>query len=241
MTVSALFLPGSVLAIAALAPWCLNWALRPLVRGAALPAALARATAIANVVLAALLILLARVEERSVTFGQLWRHDPWSALLLGALAGLFLHFAGSGSPLPIASLREQRPARGAGVILFVLGATATVAIWFGAGLPSLLLHLHRLPALLLIACGYGLTRGGSGQDHVLLGAIDGLLLGLLGILTGSIVAVLLAQLVADVWAYVSAAAQAEELALEAEAGQPNLPAWRPHERDLPEDRVERLG
>jgi hypothetical protein len=241
MTAAQILLPGALLALAALLPWCLRWVLRASERSDAPSAALARASAAANIAIAVLLLLLARNGGRLVTLGHLWRHDPWSALLLGALAGLFLHFAGSGSPLPIASLRWPHARQRSGALLFVLGAAASVAIWFGVGVPSLLIRLPRLPSLLLVGSGYGLARGGAGQDHVVLGAIDGLLLGLLAILSGSVVAVLLAQLVADVWAYVSAAAQAEDLALAVEAGEPNLPDERRKPHEFPEDRVERLA
>ncbi len=241
MTAAQWLVSGCLLALAALLPWCLRWVVRPSEGSDAPPVALARVSAAVNIAIAVLLLLLARDGGRLVMLGHLWRHDPWSALLLGALAGLFLHVAGSGSPLPIASLRGQHARQRAGAFLFVLGAAASVAIWFGAGLPSLLSRLPRLPSLLLAGSGYGLARGGAGQDDVLLGAIDGLLLGLLSILSGSVVSVLVAQLVADVWAYVSAAAQAEDLALAVEAGEPNLPDERPKPHEFPEDRVERLG
>jgi hypothetical protein len=84
-------------------------------------------------------------------------------------------------------------------------------------------------------------RAASARDHPLLAAIDGLLLGLLYLLTGSLLAVLVAQLVADLWAYVSAANQAEETALAADAGEPFLARTSGIDSDRNEDVVERLG
>jgi hypothetical protein len=235
---------GALVAAAAL-PWALRGVVTAGDRPDGAPSTLLmRLSAIANLALMALLLSLAWLSTgRLVAVGQLWRHDPWSALLFGALAGLFLHVAGSGSPLPLASLRDSARARAssAGTLLFLVGAAATVGIWFGVGLPSLLHWLPRLPALFLAGAGYGLARGGSGQDHILLGAIDGLLLGLLMLLTGSLLAVLLAQVVADVWAYAGAAAEAEDRALAVEAGEPNFPGHRPEPAGDAEERVERLG
>jgi hypothetical protein len=150
---------------------------------------------------------------------HLWRHDPASALFVGALAGFLLHFAGGGSPLAVASLTRVRglragdhssPADLPTVVLFVLAEVAAVLVWFGAGLGTLQRLLPRLVALALVAIGFGLRRAATGQDQVLLGAIDGFLLGLLAYLSGSLIAVLVAHLEVDLLAYVRATDELEE-------------------------------
>src|SRR6202007_1568584 len=110
---------------------------------------------------------------------RLWRHDPASAAFIGALAGLFLNVAGSGSPLLVASLL---PPNGKGstrraavpqwtILLFALGETAAGIVWFGIALGTGLLLLPRMAALIIVAAGYGLRRAVAGQDHLLLGAL----------------------------------------------------------------------
>jgi hypothetical protein len=150
--------------------------------------------------------------------GQLWRHDVWSALLIGVLAGFLLHVVGGGSPLPVASLRSSRRTTGAALpgpgfltaLLFVAGESAAVFIWFGVGLGTFIHTAPRLLSLALVALGFGFRRAACGQDHPLLGAIDGLMLALLYLATGSIVAVVVAHLAGDLLAYVSAANEEEE-------------------------------
>lgn len=188
---------------------------------------LVRATSIAEAGCATALLLLGVLSHgHLIALGHVWRHDIWSALLFGALGGLALHFVGGGSPLPIAALRTARlPAArsraGLGTVaLFLLGEACTVVVWFGAALPTLARGPSRLLALLLVAGGYGCGRAAAGEDHPLLGAVDGVLLGLLATLTGSLLTVGIAQLVADLLAYVSAASHAEETALAIDAGAP---------------------
>ncbi len=218
-------------------PWVVRLLVRVRERSDGAPSlALVRWTAGANVIGAALLIVMglrwmgAAAGGPGVVLAHLWRHDPWSAILFGALAGLFLHFVGGGSPLPVASLRagratSARAARGAdpaSVALFVFGELASIVLWFGAALPTLLHASSRLVALPLVALGYGLGRAAAGQDHPLTGAIDGLLLGLAYLFTGSLLAVEIAHFVVDLLAYVSAASSAEEAEMESDAGAPVL-------------------
>ena len=149
---------------------------------------------------------------------RLWRHDPASAIFIGALAGLFLNVAGSGSPLVVASLALPAsglpPTRGAAprwtVALLALGEIAAGVAWFGVALGTALSVFPRLVALMLLACGYGSRRALAGQDHLLLGAVDGLLLGLLAIFSRSIIAALLARAISDALAYVRVAGEIEE-------------------------------
>jgi hypothetical protein len=226
---------GAILLASAASLWVARGAIRGRERPDGAPAlVLVRAVEAAQLAFAAILLITGVLSGgRLATLGHLWRHDLWAALLLGGLAGLFLHVIGGGSPLPIASLRAARQtlrlrsadADPGTVLLFVIGEVAAVVIWFGVGLPTLLPVLPRLLALPLVALGYGVGRAAAGQDHFLLGTIDGLLLGLLYLVTGSLVAVVLAHLLVDILAYVSAATQAEEDALAVEAGEPlNLPA-----------------
>jgi hypothetical protein len=229
MTPAAAIVPFALLAFAAM-PWLVRRFVRDRERSDGAPSlALIRASSLLNAVVAAGFVVAAVVSHgRVAVLAYPWRHDIWSALLLGALAGLLMHVLGSGSPLPMASLSRSRwPANPVGrqaglrsVALFLAGETGTLFIWFGVGLPSLLRLFPRLLALPLSAAGYGLGRGASGLDHPLTGAIDGLLLGLLYLLTGSFVAVLIAHFLVDILAYVSAANSAEETAMELEAEQP---------------------
>jgi hypothetical protein len=250
MATSGIILVSGLLLVAAALPWLGRLLVRTTERRDGAPTlALVRVGALAQIVSAIVLVGVSLVSGgRLAVLGHIWRHDVWSALLFGVLAGLFLHFAGGGSPLPIASLRAVRSPRaqeaGAGpatAALFVLGEMGGIMAWFGVGLPSLLRALPRLPSLLLVAAGYGLGRAAAAQDHPLLGAIDGLLLGLLYLLTGSLLAVLVAHLVADLWAYVSAASHAEEMELAIEAGEPQLPHYHADPASRSGDATEPLG
>lgn len=221
-----------LLILASLAPWAVCRLVRVRERPDGAPAlALVRLTSAVNVAFA-IVFLAAGIASRGriVTLAHPWRQDIWSALLFGALAGLLLHVLGGGSPLPIASLGgHRRPSAGARdadigtVVLFVLGEVASVGIWFGAGLPTLLRSFARLLTLPAVAAGYGSGRAAAGQDHALTGAIDGLLLGLLYLLTGSFLATVVAHLLVDALAYVSAASNAENAEMELDAGSPILP------------------
>ena len=231
MTAGTLILLTILLAALA-APWAARGLVRDRERPDGAPStALLRCTGCVNIAFGALLLALGLVYPgRVVMLAHLWRHDVWSALLFGALAGLFLHVVGGGSPLPVAALgsERRRPVAFRGtaglttVTLFALGEAALLTIWFGAGLPSLLHPLTRLLSLALIAAAYGSGRAAAGQDHPLTGAIDGLLLGLLYLLTGSFVAVVVAHFLVDILAYASAAGTAEDAELAQEAGQPIL-------------------
>jgi hypothetical protein len=150
---------------------------------------------------------------------HLWRHDPASALLIGALAGFALNIAGGGSPLAIAGLMGQTsPAQKharhaidqATILLFFAGELAGLAIWFGTVLGQLLRAIFRLIALAIVATGFGVRRAAAGQDHPLLGAVDGLLLGLLAVLSGSVLSVLVAHEASDLFAYVRVASEIED-------------------------------
>jgi membrane protease YdiL (CAAX protease family) len=225
MTAAPLLVLVFLLSSSVAAPWLVRRSLRSAERPDGSPSAsLLRASESLNIAFAlALLALGLGGQGRLVSLAHLWRHDLWSALLIGALAGLFLHFVGGGSPLPVASLHSARRRTDAdtlGVLLFAFGEAGAVIIWFGAGLPSLLHLLPRLLSLPVVAGGYGLARAAAGQDHPLLGAIDGLLLGLLYLLSGSLLAVLLAHFVVDLLAYVSAATHAEDAEMASEAGEP---------------------
>ena len=204
---------------------------------------LVRLTAAIDVAFAAVVLGAALYSRGSFPWmGRLWRHDVWSALLIGALAGSFLHVVGGGSPLPLASLRSpgghenrshRRPAGLATVLFYVAGEASAVLIWFGAALGTFIHVVPRLVALAIVAAGYGSRRAASGQDHPLLGGIDGLLLALLSLVTGSLLAALVAHLVSDVLAYVSAASQAEEADLTQDAGEPAAafaPGFAEHSR-----------
>ena len=152
----------------------LHFGLRGSVRPDGSPSpGLVRSSELLNAVFALALVVIAVISRGSlVVLGHAWRHDLWSALLIGALAGLFLHVVGSGSPLPVASVRPARrptDADAVTILLFVLGEAGAVLIWFGAGLPSLLRLLPRLMSLPVVAAGYGLSRAAAGQDHPLLG------------------------------------------------------------------------
>ena len=215
-----LFLATTLLAIS-----LLYWLPRRLLRqaertdGAPKPG-IVRASAATDVLAAGFLISVSLLSHgRAFQAGQLWRHDFWSALLIGALAGFFLHVVGGGSPLPLASLRATRMTNGVAsrsgpglptALLFLSGEAAAIYVWFGVGLATFIHLAPRLFSLALVALGFGLRRAASGQDHPLLGAIDGLLLAVLYLATGSLLAVIVGHVVGDVLAYVSAAAEAEE-------------------------------
>lgn len=215
------------------------WVLRRLPRAATSgdgspSAALVRLIGLADLV--SLLLLLAAhtvLGGRGPEMLSLWRHDLPSAVLIGALAGSFLHVVGGGSPLPLASLRpsygirlgSRDPSAGfATILLFVCGEAASVVFWFGAALATFVHVLPRMAALPLVAAGFGSRRAAAGQDHPLLGAIDGLLLGLLGLAAGSLVSVLVAHFVGDLLAYVSAAGDLEDSVLAQDASQPTAAA-----------------
>jgi hypothetical protein len=200
----------------------LPWRLlrRPERRDGAPRPAVVRISAVIDIISALALLAAAYLSHgRLVETGQLWRHDIWSTLLFGVLAGFLLHVVGGGSPLPVASLRAPRRDPGSAALagpgfstalLFVAGESAGIFVWFGAGLPTLIHAAPRLLCLALVALGFGSRRAAGRQDHALLGAIDGLLLALLYLATRSLLAVVVAHLLGDVLAYVSAANEAEE-------------------------------
>src|SRR5437667_9333020 len=98
---------GPILLAAAVAPWAARRWVRVRERPDGAPSAdLLRWTAAISAGFGGLLLALGTAfPGRIVTLAHLWRHDIWSALLFGALAGLFLHLVGGGSPLPLAALR----------------------------------------------------------------------------------------------------------------------------------------
>jgi hypothetical protein len=221
MTSAGVVFAALALVVASLLYWLPRRILRqPERRDGAPRPALVRSIAAIDVGSAALLLTAGFLSHgRLVQTGPLWRHDVWSALLIGVLAGFFLHVVGGGSPLPVASLRAPRlsgdfgPLPGPGfptAALFFAGEAASTYVWFGVGLATFIHVAPRLFVLALIALGFGFRRAASGQDHPLLGAIDGLLLAVLYQASGSLLAVVVAHLVGDVLAYVSAASDAEE-------------------------------
>lgn len=166
----------------------------------------------------AILVVTVLTRDQWAHLARYWPADPLPALLFGALGGLFLHTVDCGSALPIAALRRERtqsangPRSSAGpatVLLFLGGEIASELMWRGFVLAALARVLPGVVALLITSGAYGLRREEAGQDHPILGALDGLLLGILLRLTRSLPAVILAHLIADVFAYVSAADRSE--------------------------------
>jgi len=98
----------------------------------------------------------------------------------------------------------------AATLLFVFGEVAATFVWFGVVLGVCLAVLPRVVALAVVATGFGLRRAAAGQDHPLLGGLDGLLLGLLAVLSGSLLAVLVARGASDLLAYVRVAGELED-------------------------------
>jgi hypothetical protein len=192
--------------------------------------ALLRATAAIDLAGAAVLVSAAKVLHWPLLQTvQLWRHDLPSAILIGALAGFFLNVAGGGSPLAIASIilagwqscgGGRRHADQLTLLVFVLGEIAATFLWFGAALGSMLRVFPRLVTLALVAGGFGLRRAAAGQDHALLGAVDGLLLSVLALLSRSLVAVLVARGLSDLLAYVRVAGELDEVEGFAEGHRP---------------------
>lgn len=178
---------------------------------------LVRTTALLDIAGAAVLVGAANLLHWSLlSHVRLWRHDPSSAILIGAVAGFLLNFAGGGSPLSIAALVPLRaPGRHGAVdqaatLVFVFGEVAATFVWFGVVLGVCLAVMPRVVALAVVATGFGLRRAAAGQDHPLLGGLDGLLLGLLALLSGSLLAVLVARGASDLLAYVRVAGELDD-------------------------------
>lgn len=177
--------------------------------------ALVRLTAAVDVLIALLLLAVAVLTRgRLVHLVRLWPRDPLLSIFLGIVGGLVLHAVEGGSPLPVQALRVL-PVQGnqvrfqaagpATVLLFIAGEAGAEFIWRGIALGMLAQQVPVLLAILITAAAYGLRRGTAGQDHPMLGAVDGMLLGVLFRITRSLPAAIVAHLVADVLAYTSSA------------------------------------
>jgi len=213
-----IFVTALTVVLQAGALWFVRTRLESVARADGAPSRrLVRATALLDIAGAAVLVGAANL-SRWPLLGHvhLWRHDPSSALLIGAVAGFLLNFAGGGSPLSVAALVPLRaPGRHdavdqAATLLFVFGEVAATFVWFGVVLGVCLAVLPRVVALAVVATGFGLRRAAAGQDHPLLGGLDGLLLGLLAVLSGSLLAVLVARGASDLLAYVRVAGELED-------------------------------
>ncbi|HTE86280.1 MAG TPA: hypothetical protein VK821_16270, partial [Dehalococcoidia bacterium] len=141
MTASSAIPLLALLLIGSLTLWSVRCLVRVRERADGAPSLpLVRSIAPVNILFAGVLVFASSgYGGRTAVFAHLWRHDAWSALLFGALAGLLLHVLGGGSPLPIASLaggrrgsiNGTRDASLGTVVLFMLGEIGGLIIWFG--------------------------------------------------------------------------------------------------------------